>query len=72
VQQRKAQRDLGVPHRVVITGSFGHPQGILDLAHHAIVGPQHACRYSHEVGVGDDPGVGQGVGAAGQGQAQYS
>jgi hypothetical protein len=34
-----------------------------------IVGPQHARRYAREVDVGDDRGVGHGVGAAGHGRA---
>ena len=42
VHQRKAQRHPGDGQREIITGSFGNPQGILDLAHRAIVGPQHA------------------------------
>ncbi len=46
VRQRHAQRHPGAGHREVITGSFGNPQGLLDLAHHGIVGPQHAMRYS--------------------------
>ena len=49
VHQRHAQRHPDVGHREVITGSFGNPQGILDLAHGGIVGPQHAIRYSPEV-----------------------
>ena len=51
VHQRKAQRHPGEGQREIITGSFGNPQGILDLAHRAIVGPQHAIRYSREVDV---------------------
>jgi hypothetical protein len=68
VYQRNAQRHPGEGQREVITGSFGNPQGTLDLAHRGIVGPQHANRYPREIDVGDDRGVGQGVGAAGHGQ----
>ena len=53
----------------VISGSVGNPYGILDLAHRAIIGNLHAIRYSREADVGDDRGVGQGIGAAGHGQA---
>ncbi len=44
-------------------------QGILDLAHRRIVGSQHAKRYSREVDVGDNRGVGHRVGAARHGEA---
>src|ERR1700747_635360 len=54
--------------RVISPRSFGNPQGILDLAHRGIVGPQRATWYSREVDVGDGRGVGHGVGAAGHGQ----
>ena len=32
--------DLRVRQREVIAGTFGNPQGILDLAHRGIVGPR--------------------------------
>src|SRR6516225_4750830 len=57
VHQRNAQRHPGEGHREVITGSFGYPQGSLDLAHRRIVGPQHASRYSRAVDPGDNRGV---------------
>ena len=46
VHQRNAQRHPGEGQREVITGSFGNPQGILDLAHRGIVGRQHAVAVS--------------------------
>ena len=57
VHQRDGQRPPVDGHREVITGSFGNPEGILDLAHHGIVGPQHAIRYPQEVAEADDRGV---------------
>ena len=39
VHQRMAERQPGDGQREIITGSFGNPQGILDLAHRGIVGP---------------------------------
>ena len=68
MHQRNAQRHPGVRQRVVITGSLGNPEGILDFAHRGIVGSQHTIRYSREVNPADDHGVGHGVGVAGHGQ----
>jgi len=68
VRQRKAQNHLGEGQREILSGSFGNPYGILDLAHRGIVGPQHAKGYSRVVDVADECGVGQGVGAARHGE----
>src|SRR4029077_17587140 len=69
VHQRKTQRHPGDGQSEIVTGSFGNPQGTLDLAHRGIVGPQHAKGYPRTVGEGDGRGVGHWVGAAGHGQA---
>jgi len=69
VHQRKPQRHPGVGQRDVITGSFGDPQGILALAHRAIIGRKHATRDSRPVGEADNRGVRHGVGAARHGQS---
>ncbi|HYB36306.1 MAG TPA: hypothetical protein VEF72_11380, partial [Mycobacterium sp.] len=42
MHQRNAQRHPGEAQREVIAGSFGNPQGILDLAHRPVIGPHHA------------------------------
>ena len=42
---------------------------MLDLAHRRIIRSQHAERYPRKVDPADNRTVGQGVGAAGQGQA---
>ena len=69
VHQRKAQRRPGEGpargHHRIVRQSAGRPRSRA----RGIVGPQHAKRYSRDVGMGDDRGVGHRVGAAGHGQA---
>src|SRR5436189_110088 len=69
VHQRNAQNQPGEGQRHVIAGSFGDPLRILDLVYDRIDGLQHAIGYSGEVTPRDYRSVGQGVGAAGHGQA---
>ena len=65
MHQRNAQRHPDLGQREIITGSFDNRQDILDFANCRIMGSQGAQRYSREVDIGDDHGVGQRVGAAG-------
>ena len=69
VHERNAQRHPAENQREVITGSFSDSQGLLDLAHRAIVGHQHATWYSRNVDKADSRSVGQGVGALCHSQA---
>ena len=43
--QREAHRQPGIGQCEIVTGSFGDPQRIVDLAQRGVVGLQHAARY---------------------------